>query len=419
MPTNATNWDNCLEVASITDVGMRRSNNQDSHVVLLAADNSAWESRGHMFVVADGMGAHAAGELASRLAADGITHHYYKYPQLSPPEAIARAIRDTNDEIHRRGEANSEFHNMGTTCSCLLLLPQGALAAHVGDSRVYRARGNRLQQLTFDHSLVWEMRAAGQIKGSGSGIPRNVITRSLGPNAIVKPDVEGPFRVQVGDRFLVCSDGLMARVEDEEIGLVLAVLPTEEAAQFLVDLTNVRGGPDNSTLIVTHVTAELGDKGKRFAPLVVGGEMKPETRIHPALWFIFSASLLVAVGLLLTDLTLFGAIAGTIAALTASVIAFQSTNKKDADGGIALSEGRRLGQAPYLDIDCSPKQATVTALVESVKSQVAMGTDIAPGTRWDRVKTCLDEALEKSKSGEFVESFQLTHVALRIMLNKS
>ena len=418
MPSNASNWDEYLEVAAVTDVGMRRSNNQDSYVVQLAADEDAWESRGHMFVVADGMGAHAAGELASRLAADGITHHYYKYPQLSPPEAIARAVRDTNDEIHRRGEANSEFHNMGTTCSCLLLLPQGALVAHVGDSRVYRMRGNQLHQLTFDHSLVWEMRAAGQIKGSGAGIPKNVITRSLGPNAVVKPDVEGPFRIQVDDKFLVCSDGLMARVEDDEIGLVLSILPTHAAADFLVDLANVRGGPDNSTLVVARVTKELTTSAKRIAPLVVGGEMKPETRIHPANWFVFSASLLVCIGLVISRQFVASTVAGLVAIVTASIIAYQTFAKGTADGGVALSEGRRLGQAPYLDLDCSPKQTTVVALIESIDSQVAMGTDIAPGTRWDRVKTCLAEAKEKATAGEYEVAMELTHVAVQIMLSK-
>ncbi|MCA9167889.1 MAG: serine/threonine-protein phosphatase, partial [Planctomycetales bacterium] len=119
-----------------SDIGMRRTNNQDSYIALPAEDDHAWLSRGHLFVVADGMGAHAAGELASKLAADGVVHHYRKLRQLSPPEAILKAFRDTNGEIHRRGQANSEFRNMGTTCSALLLLPQGALAAHVGDSRV-------------------------------------------------------------------------------------------------------------------------------------------------------------------------------------------------------------------------------------------------------------------------------------------
>ena len=176
-----TGWSDCLQHAVVTDIGMRRSNNQDAYSIILASDDASWQDRGHIFVVADGMGAHAAGELASRLAVDGIPHTYYRYRDKSPPEAILRAVRETNGQINSRGQANTDFHNMGTTASVLLLLPQGALAAHVGDSRIYRLRGDQLEQLTFDHSLLWEMRAAGQVpKGDSditSMIPKNVITR--------------------------------------------------------------------------------------------------------------------------------------------------------------------------------------------------------------------------------------------------
>src|SRR5207253_8288324 len=119
--------------------------------------------RGHLLMVADGMGAHAAGELASKLAAEGVPHLYRKYTEHSPPDALLRAIRETNLEINRRGMANTDFHNMGTTCSVLVLLPQGALAAHVGDSRIYRLRGDTINQLTFDHSLQWDLKASGQL----------------------------------------------------------------------------------------------------------------------------------------------------------------------------------------------------------------------------------------------------------------
>ena len=169
-----SNRQSLISFMARSDIGMRRSNNQDAYVTLPAEDDAVWRDRGHIFVVADGMGAHAAGELASKLAADGVVHHYRKLRQISPPEAILKAFRDTNGEIHSRGQANSEFHNMGTTCSALLLLPQGALAAHVGDSRVYRVRGARLEQLTFDHSLVWEMRAASSCLGqdtTGFNVP--------------------------------------------------------------------------------------------------------------------------------------------------------------------------------------------------------------------------------------------------------
>src|SRR6187401_1605687 len=148
---------------------MRRSNNQDSHAVVLASDEMSWCRRGHVFIVADGMGAHAAGELASKLAADNIPHTYNKLLDLTPPAAIAKSILNANDLIHGRGQASTDFNGMGTTCSTLILLPQGALVAHVGDSRIYRLRNNKLEQLSFDHSLVWEMEAQG-LKTSGEGV---------------------------------------------------------------------------------------------------------------------------------------------------------------------------------------------------------------------------------------------------------
>ncbi len=113
-----------VEVSALTDIGMRRRNNQDSLAYHLADGRAAWERSGHLFVVADGMGAHAAGELASRLAVDLVQHHYEKNLQPHPVENLHRALIEANNEIHRRGQANIEFRNMGTTCSALILVPK-------------------------------------------------------------------------------------------------------------------------------------------------------------------------------------------------------------------------------------------------------------------------------------------------------
>ncbi|MCH2596451.1 MAG: protein phosphatase 2C domain-containing protein, partial [Pirellulales bacterium] len=137
-----------LLCAAVSDVGMRRSSNQDSMAIALADGTDQWLSQGHLLVVADGMGAHAAGELASKLATDTITHSYHKRPEDSPSESLVEAIREANNVIYTKGQDSVDFQGMGTTCSSLLLLPKGALAAHVGDSRVYRLRGNSFDQLT-------------------------------------------------------------------------------------------------------------------------------------------------------------------------------------------------------------------------------------------------------------------------------
>ena len=253
------NWDDGLDHVARSDVGMRRNNNQDSFAEFVASSEAAWRQRGHLFVVADGMGAHAAGELASKLAADNIPHLYSKLATEPTDVALRKAIEQTNDKIHGRGEADSAFHGMGTTTSCLVLTSAGAYIGHVGDSRIYRLRGNRLDQLTFDHSLVWEMRRAnGQFHNSefGKNLPKNIITRSLGPHAQVQVDVEGPFPLAVGDTFLLCSDGLTGPVKNEELGVIIGCLPPDESATVLVDLANLRGGPDNITVEVVRVTGE-------------------------------------------------------------------------------------------------------------------------------------------------------------------
>lgn len=243
-----------IEYASLTDVGVRRSHNQDAHATLPASDPEQFSIRGHVFLVADGMGAHAVGELASKMAADSIPHIYSKHAQDGPIAAIRKAFTEANLTIHNRGKANREFEGMGTTATAMLLRPEGAWVGHVGDSRAYRVRQNRIEQLSFDHSLVWEL-ARRQRKAPEElvGIPPNVIVRSLGPDATVQVDVEGPHPLQPGDIFVLCSDGLSGPVLDREIGAVAMALPADEACRFLIHLANLQGGPDNITCMIVRV----------------------------------------------------------------------------------------------------------------------------------------------------------------------
>ena len=240
-----------------------------------AASQTVWQQRGDLFVVADGMGAHAAGELASKLSTDTVPLVYHKLTDRTPAEAILAAVEEANAQIHSRGQASIDFKGMGTTTTVLALLPYGALLAHVGDSRAYRLRGNRFEQLTFDHSLVWEMRAAGQLQGQVPDfVPKNVITRSLGPNPKVQVDLEGPLPVAPGDTFLMCSDGLSGPVKDEELGMILGSMPPAEAVRALVDLANLRGGPDNITVIVAKAVGQAWSQARPatcLAPVPIFG----------------------------------------------------------------------------------------------------------------------------------------------------
>ena len=214
------NWDDIIIDAAASDTGMRRSNNQDSHAAVRAPNKEVWRSRGHVFMVADGMGAHAVGELASKMASDLIPHNYMKAKVGTPSEAIVKAFHEVSALIHSRAAANRDFQGMGTTCSSLLLLPDGVLVAHVGDSRVYRVRSGRIDQLSFDHSLVWELVRRNHLTSEQANlsVPKNVITRSLGPEPTIEVDLEGPLAVDLADVFVLCSDGLSGPVTDPEIG---------------------------------------------------------------------------------------------------------------------------------------------------------------------------------------------------------
>src|SRR5262249_6773699 len=160
--------------------------------------------------------------------------------------ALRRAFLEANSTIHARGQQNPEFAGMGTTATTLLLRPEGAWVGHVGDSRAYRVRGEQIEQLTFDHSLVWELARRHHVPPDLlQRSPSNVILRSLGPEPLVQVDIEGPHSVQPGDVFVVCSDGLSGQISDHELGAICTALPPAEACRFLVDLANLRGGPDN------------------------------------------------------------------------------------------------------------------------------------------------------------------------------
>lgn len=369
-------WNPGVVCAARTDVGMRRTNNQDSHSVIPAQSRERFENRGHLFIVADGMGAHAAGELASSMAAELIAMNYFRTVIKDAKDSLLVAVNEANAEIYQRGQQNPEFHNMGTTACSMALLSCGAVIAHVGDSRVYRLRGGVFEQLTFDHSLVWEVQASGQVhpdSALGQALPKNVITRSLGPNADVQIDIEGPFELELGDKFLLCSDGLTGQVEDVEIATLLDCLPEELAVEVLVDLANLRGGPDNTTIVVATVTE--GPLLDNKIPLP-----KPapdETLVHWGTIGAISATVLCAVASVIfffmgsngpMVIALVGAlIAGVIAATSYSNFQQQSRRRKSSrsngESGMPKAYG---GKAPYRSYLSKPDQTLFDRLGETV-----------------------------------------------------
>lgn len=404
-----------LENAALSDIGLRRGNNQDSFAVALSADEGDWRRRGHLFMVADGMGAHAAGELASKMACESIPHTYRKLLDRSPAEALREAVSAANATIHERGQANAEFQGMGTTCSTLVLLPNVAIAAHVGDSRVYRLRGSKLEQLTFDHSLVWEMMAAGQMpKGDVANfIPKNIITRSLGPHADVQVDVEGPFPLEPGDTFLLCSDGLSGQVEDDEIGSMLATLTPAEAVRTLVDVANLRGGPDNITVIVARVNSVPVPQA---APELISRNEPPVNAAHPALWGLTALCLVVALGLAAKGMlipalvALLVGVVSAVVALVQNLSAAPATNPQPSEGP--------LGTGPHATFEGLPSVTTATALAQ-LAQQLREATKTEHWTLdWSRFNTLVEQAQAAQTAGDITSAVRHFALAISFMMNE-
>jgi len=414
-----------VEVAQLSDLGMRRLNNQDSLAVVVTDDAAKWSSRGHLLMVADGMGAHAAGELASKMAADNIPHTYFKLRDLYPPAALRQAIREINALIFAKGQSNIGFQGMGTTCSCLVLLPQGALVAHVGDSRVYRLRGHHLAQLTFDHSLVWEMAAAGQMAEEDvpSYIPKNVITRSLGPHENVNIDLEGPFDAAAGDTFLLCSDGLSGQISDAEIGALLHCLSPQEAVQTLVDVANLRGGPDNISVIVAHLT------GGDCPPIKQAAKPKPpgakdtvadielpqrESMLLP----VASVAALLGLAFCLVNEWWIASVVAGAALLTSLGLLLSKRNRSGAHSSSAVSLGGPYGNGPYRDTSADPNEKIVASLAELAGKLRALPEGQGPKIDWQPLDKMTSDGKKAADGGDHCTAIRRYSEAIRAVMQQ-
>ncbi len=240
-----------LAVATLTDVGCVRKNNEDSSGVFEGRD----PSRGHLFVVADGMGGAAAGEVASGIAVDTVHGTYFDPSSGSgPPDALRRAIETANASIHRRATDDPKLGGMGTTCTAVAVLGRQLWYGHVGDTRAYLATKGNLNQLTRDHSLAAELARQGDDRGAPARA-KNVLTRCLGVKPEVTVDVaEQPISIPDDGVLVMCTDGLSNLVEDGEILHVVSMHLPDGACKRLVQLAKERGSPDNVTVIIARLT---------------------------------------------------------------------------------------------------------------------------------------------------------------------
>lgn len=237
-----------LRHSARTDVGKTRDHNEDDFGV---GEGAGVQQYGELLVVCDGMGGHAAGEVASRLGVETILSTYYGDSATDRVEILRGAFERANARIHAEGRGA-----MGTTGVAALVFEGMLHIANVGDSRAYLIRNDEIRQISRDHSLVGEQVAAGVITAdqARSIYYRNVITRALGYQADVLVDLFH-LPLEAGDTVVLCSDGLHGLVEDDEIREVALTMPLADAVDRLIDMANERGGTDNITAIIAHIDA--------------------------------------------------------------------------------------------------------------------------------------------------------------------
>jgi protein phosphatase len=400
-----------IEHASLTDVGVRRSHNQDSHAVLLATDQNQWQSRGHVFLVADGMGAHAVGELASELAVGIIPHTFDKHAGQGIAPALRKAFVEANASIHARGQQNREFEGMGTTATALVLRPDGAWVAHVGDSRAYRVRDGLIEQLSFDHSMVWEYARRQKIDPDDvQGIPSNVIFRSLGPEPLVPIDIEGVHPIRSGDVYVLCSDGLSGQVGDAEIGAIVGALPPAEACRFLIDLANLRGGPDNITVIVVRVGGQLATVPPTRRPW--------HERIPWPLPALFFGALLTggAIALALNQLLGLALLTFLLAALTiaaglAGLFFYHAREKRRLE-----AEAERPRPKIHRSQTCRLEPHVLEKFARSAQALKALAREKGWEADWDTFESLYDAAQTHISRGDLPPAFRDLCRAMQTLL---
>jgi serine/threonine protein phosphatase PrpC len=246
-----------LRVARLTDTGPARPHNEDYVGSYVPPDPQQLARKGAIYLVADGMGGHNAGEVASQGAVELVMEHYYADTSQEPGISLIRAFQAANHHLYGQARADPGKAGMGTTLVAAVILGRQVYVANVGDSRAYLVNGKGLSQITEDHSWVAEGERAGQLtpEQARHNPYRNLVTRALGSRPAVEVDLfEGGLGA--GDTLLLCTDGLTGPVGDGEIEAIVRAHPPEEAARLLVGRANERAGRDNVSVLIVAAREE-------------------------------------------------------------------------------------------------------------------------------------------------------------------
>jgi serine/threonine protein phosphatase PrpC len=245
-----------VRLAAKTDLGRVRDNNEDKFEFYEPERPEEIAGRGSVYVVCDGMGGHAAGQIASELAAKTFIETYYRSSAPYIADAATAAVKEANRFVADVAQTVSGRHGMGTTLSALILCQDKGLVVHVGDSRCYRLSGDEFEQVTTDQTMAEEQVAAGLLSEEDvrHSPYSHILTSAVGTMASIEPVITQIDPV-VGDRFLLCSDGLVNHVANEEIREHLSEHGLSEACWRLVNLALDRGGSDNTTVLAVELLA--------------------------------------------------------------------------------------------------------------------------------------------------------------------
>jgi serine/threonine protein phosphatase PrpC len=265
---SAPQEDYSIEAAVLSDAGCYREGNEDRVRYVEPADVHVRNSKGVLAIMADGMGGHQSGEIASTMAVDAIDKHYYASRRRSVSAALKRAFAAANKLIYATAHEEPSLHGMGTTATALVIRKGLAYFAHVGDSRLYRLRNDQLSMLSEDHSFVNDLLKQGLISAADARHHpnRNIITRAIGTHPSVDVQLSAEeLAVERGDRYVLCTDGLHDLVSDVEIRDILLTEPPYEACNQLIGLAKQRGGYDNISVTILAIKAP-GEAKKNTPP---------------------------------------------------------------------------------------------------------------------------------------------------------
>jgi len=246
-----------IELAALSDTGCQRENNEDTYSYWEPASEEAFQRRGRLISIADGMGGYEGGQEASHLAIQTIEQIYADGAEGDVNSVLVTAFRTAHQRIKEYAEKHPELHGMGTTCTAIAVIGHDLYYSHVGDSRLYLSRDGKTMALTRDQSYVGRLVEQGIIRPEDAVThpQRNILTGALGAGSDVVPEVlEQPITLEKGDVLLLCTDGLWSLITEQELQSALST-DLNQSCRKLIALAKERGGPDNITVQIARLTA--------------------------------------------------------------------------------------------------------------------------------------------------------------------